>query len=365
MIKNKLDFKLINFAIIILTIFLIYQMNEFWGGILSKIWRIIMPFLIAFVLAYVLYPVLKYLEKRSVPKSISIVFVVLLMVGLFSFVAILALPLLIEQLISLFNNIILFIKELSVKYDLNFGPLQQSLTNGFNSIIVALSSYVSNGAINIINVSFSVISNLMIAIFVSIYFLVDMDRMRDWFKNYLGKKSPRTYRYFTMLDIEMKSYLVGFMKIVFITFIAYTISYFIIGHPNALLLGILAALGNLIPFFGAIFVNLLAGITAAVNLPFPGLLFKTLVVILILSILDSYVANPLIYKKSNRVHPIIVILSAFAGGYLFGFMGILISLPAAIIIITTYKFYKTDIHMKISDIKEVKKKNTKKAKDGK
>ncbi len=365
MIKNKLDFKLINLAIVTLIIFLIYQMNEFWGGFLSKIWTIIMPFIIAFIMAYALYPVLKFLEKKGVPKALSIVFIVLLVIGLFSFVAILVVPMLTEQLSSLFNNIILFIKELSIKHDLNVGPLQESLTSGFNSVILALSNYVSDGAINIINLSFSVVSNMLIALSVSIYFLIDMDRIRDWFKNYLGKKSPRTYRYFIILDKEMKLYLLGFMKIVFITFFIYTAAYYTINHPNALLLGLLAALGNLIPFFGAISVNIIAGITAAVNLPFPGLLIKTLVVILIISIVDTYIINPYVFKKSNRVHPIVVILSVFAGGYLFGFMGIFISLPASIIIITTYKFYKTDIYMKISDMKETKKKKNKKVKDDK
>lgn len=360
MIKNKIDFKLINLALITFVIFLIYQMNSFWGGVISKVWTILSPFVTAFIVAYALYPILKFLEKKGFSKPLSIILIVLAVIGLFAILGFLVVPLLVDQLSSLFNNIIVFIKGISVRHDLNFGPLQETLTTGFNKVIMTLGNYVSNGAINIINMSVGFISNALIALSVSIYLLIDMDKIRDSFKKYLTKKSARTYRFFVILDHEMKLYLSGFMKILLITFFEYTIVYLIIKHPNALLLGILASLGNLIPFFGAIMVNIVAGITAAVNLPFPGLLINTMIAIVILSIIDTYITNPIIYKRSNQVHPIIVISSVFAGGYLFGIIGVVLSLPLAIIIITAFKFYKTDIYTKLSDIKETKKKTSKK-----
>ena len=64
--------------------------------------------------------------------------------------------------------------------------------------------------------------------------------------------------------------------------------------------------------------------------------------ILITSLIDSYVLNPLVYGKSNQVHPIVVIAAVFGGGILFGFVGIIIALPLSILIITSYKFYETN-----------------------
>ena len=60
-----------------------------------------------------------------------------------------------------------------------------------------------------------------------------------------------------------------------------------------------------------------------------------------------------------------MILSVFAGGILFGIMGIVISLPVAILLIATYKFYKQDMIEKIEDYKESTEKNKKKTKDRK
>ena len=107
----------------------------------------------------------------------------------------------------------------------------------------------------------------------------------------------------------MKNYLDGFTKIIIITIIEYTIAFLLIGHPNAILLGFLSAIANLIPYFGGLITNTIAIITAIVISP--KLFIRTLIVFLILSILDSYVINPFVYGKSNKLHPIIVILSVY------------------------------------------------------
>lgn len=350
MIKNKLDYKLINFAILALTIFLLYQMADFLINVLSNIWNIIKPFVIAFILAYALHPILKFLEKKKFPKALAIVLIMLSLLSIVTVILILVIPLLMTQLSSLFNNIILFFKTIPVNND--FGPLQDTLISSANSIILSLSNYVSSGAINIINLSLGVVMTIVIAFAVSIYFLIEMDKIRKSFKVFLNKRSRKAYLFFTNLDKQMKAYLLGVMTIVVITFFEYNIAYHLVGHPNALLLGTLAAFGNLVPFFGLFLVGTTAIITAAVSVPFPALLIKTIIAILFISVMDTYVINPNIFKKSNKVHPIAIIFSVFAGGYLFGFMGILFALPITIVLINLYKFYAIEIHGKISDFKK-------------
>lgn len=352
MLKNKLDFKLINLALVTLIVFLAYQTGHLWIGIVAKFWKIIMPFCLAFIVAYALHPFLKYLQSKDIPKGLAIFIIVSVIIGLLAFTIILVVPLLFEQLTSLFNNIITFVKEVSTESDLNLGPLQESLTKTFNEIILGFGKYVSDGAINIINVSLGVISTALITLSAAIYFLIDMDIIRQRFKKFLKRKSNKTFLYVKLLDQEMKSYLNGFVKILFITLIEYTVVYYIIGHPNAVLLGFLAMMGNLIPYFGGMIVNVVAAITAFVAVPFPSIFIKTCVAFFALSAVDGYVINPAIYGKTNKVHPLVVILSVFAGGILFGFIGVMLSLPLAIIVITTYKYYKLEITEKIEDIRE-------------
>lgn len=352
MIKNKLDFKLINTALLVLIIYFIYQAGGLWAVILDKLFKILSPFVVAFALAYALYPYVQKLMKRNIPKGISTFIVLLVFFGMFILIGVFAVPLLFNQLGSLFNGIIYFIKDISLQYELDLGPLQQTLSNSFDEIIKNTGKYLSDGLFAALSTSISYIGSLIIILSAAIYILVDMDRIRNAIKKYYKKKGKKTFNYVKLLDKSMHSYLDGFTKIVLITIFEYTAAFAIIGHPDAILLGCLAALGNLIPYFGGIATNIIALITAFVVSP--SLFIKTLIVFAILSLLDSYIINPFVYGRAAKISPIVVILSVFAGGILFGIVGIIISIPVAILIITTYKYYREDINDKIEDMLEEK-----------
>lgn len=350
MIKNKLDFKLINLAIIVFIVFLMYQTGHLWIDIFNKILTIATPLLIAFVLAYALYPLLKFFTDHKVPKGIGVVIIMALIVAIVAFFGITVFPLLFGQLNNLFNAIIAFLKEISLNFDLNIGTLQTSLSNVFNDIVMGLGKYVSDGAMNVIGGSMQYLTLIFIIFSIMIYFLLDMEEIRKSIRRILQNKSQKAYRYVSLLDREMKNYLSGFVKIMFISLIEYTLVYTLIGHPNAAVLGVLALLSNLIPYFGGIITNILAAITAIVVSP--ALFLRTVVAFVILSAVDGYLINPLVYGKTNKVPPLVVIMSVFAGSALLGIIGIVISLPIAIIILTTINFFKEDINDKIEDIKE-------------
>ncbi len=350
MFKDKINYKLVNLALISVIILVLYRTGPLWLGIVGKILSIIFPFFIAFVLAYALYPFLQFMIKKKIPKTVAIFIIVGIILGLVVLLIALIFPLLFSQLSSLFNGILTFVKELMTNYDLELGPLQETLTNTFNEIISGLGKYVSDGAVSAINSSLSILSILLIAFASSIYLLVDMDKIRKEIKLFLRRKNKRAFNYVKILDTEMRNYLSGFIKIVGITLIEYTLAFLIIGHPNAILLGFLAAIATLIPYFGGIITNIIAAITAFVISP--GLFIRTIICFFILSAIDGYVINPFVYGKTNEVHPLVVIFSVFAGGILFGVLGIIISLPLAIITIATWKFYKKDIDEKLDDIKD-------------
>lgn len=349
MFKNKINYKLINISLIVLIVYLMYKTSNVWLGIATKLWNISLPFLIAFVVAYALYPAVVYLQKKKLKKGLSIFLVIaglLLVIGIiFGF----SLPLLYKESISLFNNIMAFVKDISANYNLNLGGLEKTLASAFNNIINSMSSYVSQGAISFINESINLLGKAVIVLAAAIYLLTDMDEIRKNIKSFLRKKSIKEFNYVRELDREMKAYLVGFTKIVFITLIEYTVIYTIIGHPNALLLGLLAAVGNLIPFFGGIITNLVAAVTAfAIS---PVLFIKTCVAFALCSNLDSYLINPYVYGKSNSLKPIVTIFAVFAGGALAGLLGVVASLPVTIIITVTIKFYYEDISNKLEEMK--------------
>lgn len=350
MLKNKLDYKLVNIALIVLIVFLLYQTGHLWMGVTDKILQICMPFLFAFAIAYAVNPFLQKMIDKKIPKWLGVTIIIFIMLALASLVIYLITTVMIGQVSSLFNGIIAFINTLGeTNFDINLAGLETSLTDTFKTILNNLGKYVSDGAINVIDSSISFISTLFIVFAAFVYFLIDMDKIREEIKFFFRKRSKKSFNYVRTLDHEMKNYLNGLVQIVIITLIEYTLVYTIIGHPNAILLGFLAAVANLIPYFGGIAVNIVAAITAIVVSP--SLLIKTIIAFAILSAADSYIINPTIYGKTNSIHPLVTIIALFAGGILFGILGVFISFPLAIIVVTTYKYYKDDITLTLKKSK--------------
>ncbi len=339
--KGKIDYKLINITLLFAIFYLIYQTKDFWLGVLNVVWEISFPFLVAFTIAYAFYPLVRRLVNKKVPKSLAMIIVIGSITIILGGIICVTAPVLIDQITSLFNGIISFLREMSNHYNINFKTIQNTLNSGFNANLEKIGGYISNGAFSFIGVSIDYLSKAFIIFAAFIYFLADMDKIRSGVKNFLIKTNKRAFKYVQVLDDEMGKYLTGFVKIALISWVEYTIVYSIIGHPNAVMLGTLAALGNLIPYFGGIVANIIAAITAFVISP--ALFIKTCIVFAIFSGIDGYVINPLVYGKSNKIHPLVVIISVFAGGILAGILGIIISLPVSILLIATYKFFKGDI----------------------
>jgi predicted PurR-regulated permease PerM len=334
-------------------------MKDLWIGVLKKVIDIIVPFVIAFAIAYVLHPLLKKLESKGVPKIVALLIICITIIVFIGFILWLLvpniLPLIFDQTTSLFSSLIKFIQDLSTKYDVNLVGIKDAISNISTHITSSLGKTISNGFITIINQSLGIISKTIIIIIVAIYFLSDMDHIRDVFEHFLEtRKNKKTLRFFRKLDDAIHSYANAFALYSLIIFIQYTTVFYLIGHPHYLLLGLLSAVATIIPYFGGIITNIIAVITASVISS--KLLILTIIVSLIFPNIDGYFTSPKIYSKSNQIPTLLSIFAVFAGGALYGFKGIILALPITIVLLTTYRFYRSEINSSIGKI-------TKKAKE--
>lgn len=347
--KDRLNYKLLNLLIIIAIICLLYSIRGLWLGIVASVFKIIAPFLLAFALAYVLYPLVKKLIDAGSPKWLAILAVCILGIGSILIIILLTVPLLYEQILLFLSNISVLLSDLSSKYEINFGGLQSSLSDFSTNVISSLGSSISNGAISVVNASFGVMSTAIVVIGAAIYFLIDMDKVRIGVKEYFNKRNKRTNSYLTKLDKELTKYISGMGLNIIIQMVEYTFAFFIIGHPNYLILGILSGVSAIIPWFGGFLVAVISLLVSSVISTKMFLL--TALICIICPILDGNVIGPKVYGKTNSLHPLLVIFAVSAGGMIAGFWGIVISLPVAILIRTTYTFYERDIHRKVKKIK--------------
>ncbi len=349
--REKVDFKLVNLALIALIIFLIYRTGNLWIDGVNKFIAIVTPFVLAFALAYATHPIVEKMRSKGLPKWLAIAILLFIIVALIVLTCYMVTSVLVGQLSSLFSSINTFLTEISTKdWNINISGLQDTINDGFQNIIADVTKYVSNGAINLIGSSIDFIGKIFFGMAAYIYFLIDMDKIRLEVKKFFRTRKRKTYEYVRALDRGMKNYLSGLVEVMFISVIEYALVYYFIGHPNALLLGFLAGIANMIPYFGGIACNCIAAITAFVVSP--GLFVRTLIAFFLLSSVDSYVINPAVYGKTNQIHPLLTIFAMSAGSMIFGITGIFISFPVAIIIVTTYKYYRDDITDSIKTMKE-------------
>lgn len=347
--QNSVNYKLVNILLALLIVCLLYWIKGLWLGIVGKIIEVLFPFVLAFAVAYALYPYRQKLENVGFPKWLSIAVIYFIIFGFLIMLLILVVPLLYDQIVLFLSNISAVITDISSKFEVDLGMLQSMLSNVSSDILENVGTYISDGAINIVNASINVITSLFIIAIVSVYFLFDMDKIRKYIKK---KLKNRSYKYIQRLDSEINNYFSGLLRNMLIQCVEYTVVFGLIGHPNYLILGILAGITNIIPFFGALVVNVTAFIIASVVST--KLCILTLIVCIICPNIDSYIISPKVYGKTNQLHPLVNIFAVFAGGILGGLWGIILSLPIAIIIIATYKFFKEDINTKIDSIKERK-----------
>ena len=347
--RDKLNYNLLNTLILIAIICLLYLIRGLWIGIVVNIFKVISPFLLAFALAYVLYPLVKKLIDAGSPKWLAILAVCILGVGSIVILILLTVPLLYEQILLLISNLSVLLSDLSSKYEINLGGLQSSLSDFSSNIISSLGNSISNGAVSFVGASVGVVSTAVVSICAAIYFLIDMDKVRVGVKSYFMRHNRRTVSYLSKLDTELTKYIGGMGLNILLQMIEYTFAFFIIGHPNYLILGILSGFSAIIPWFGGLLVAIISLLVSSVISTKMFLL--TLGICAICPVIDGNVIGPKVYGKTNSLHPLLVIFAVSAGGAIAGFWGIILSLPVAIAVRTTYNFYEKDISKRVKAIK--------------
>lgn len=349
--SNKLNYRLVNTLLLMAIIYIIVATSDYWSGIILKIFNILVPFLLAFVFAYILNPFVKKLEEKGIRRSLALVFVILVVFGLLIGLLWITLPAIYDQLIAFSKTVTQVISDVSGRFDLDLGSYQIAITDTLNQLIKDLGSYISTGTIDILGKSVNFLTNAIIVFIVGIYLLIDMDKIRTFIKKYL-RPHKKQYNYIKTIDHEMGNYLHGLAIFMIVQLFEYSILFKLVGHPSWLLLGVLACVTTVIPYFGGIITNIIAVITASVIST--KLFIATLIITLIFPNIDGYVISPHIYGKTNNINPIFVIFVAGVCSSLFGIWGIMLGLPLYIIIRATWNFFNQDIKEYIEDKKEEK-----------
>jgi len=315
------------------------------GWVLYLLSPVLSPFVIGAILAYLGDPLVDRLEKRKVPRTLGVSMVFIL----FSSIAVLALlmlvPLIQKQLVIMYKAIpdfLIWINATAIPWvELQTGFSVASLEPDL--IIAKLQEHLqSTGAIaaNILtgvgssSMALALwLTNVVLIPVVAFYLMRDWDKMVSNIQEMLPRKKVSVVtRLASEMDEVLGAFLRGQLLVMLALGVIYSVGLWMIGLNVALIIGMIAGLASIVPYLGFI-VGITAAIIAAVVqfgdfsvLLYIGLVFG------IGQMLESMLLTPLLVGDKIGLHPVAVIFAIMAGGQLFGFVGILVALPVAAVI---------------------------------
>ena len=209
MFSNKLNYKIINLTFLLGLLYIAITNIGVWWGVLMKIISVMAPFIVAFVFSYALTPLISWLEKKGLHKGFAVTITVLGLVLLLGGLIAIVLPLFYDQLSLLIKMTKEVLENVGTKFNVNLGNFEIKITDYLNDALKDIGTMVSSTTIDILSKSINFFSKFIVGFVGFIYFLADMEKIRQWFRNLLLSISNKTYKYFKCLDVEISNYLKG------------------------------------------------------------------------------------------------------------------------------------------------------------
>jgi predicted PurR-regulated permease PerM len=305
-------------------------------AVLYSLWLIAIPLVAAVLLSFLFDPVINYFETKGTKRFNALVWLTVSLIGVLAIAALFLIPKLIGEAQNIISNMPQYkilmkdalqkIQELlQAKFpqasipDLYQLAAQRLSAGGkidFNSVISHLSSF------------FSVLSIVVLIPVITFFLLADGHLMHK----FLYSMVPN--RYFEMfillahrITTALKHFLRGQLIETVTVSILTCIGLSAIGLPYALLIGIIAGFGNLIPYLGPV-IGFLPALVVVLLTGFKvSLLIAVIVVFVVVQFIDSTFVFPIAVGKSVNIHPLVVIIAITVGGQVGGIIGMLVAIP--------------------------------------
>lgn len=308
---------------------------------------VLMPFAIAAMMAYLGDPLADRLERLGMGRTLAVSIVFIVLVLLAAGALLLLVPLIVRQIENLVQN---FPRYVAWGRDTALPWLQAKLhldPQMFDSDRVMATIKEHLGSIGSVlgklsRSSVGVVmwlTNLVLIPVVAFYLLRDWDRLVTYVDRMLPRSVEPTIAYLAReSDKVLGAFVRGQLLVMLALGIYYGVALTLIGLSVGPLIGMVAGLLSFVPYLGFI-TGFGASLIAALVLHGDWLHVLLVVGVFVVGqLLEGYVLVPRLVGEKIGLHPVAVIFAVLAGGYLFGFLGVLLALPAASVILVLLRY---------------------------
>lgn len=324
--------------IISLVVLLTYLLKEwkilhFIGSVIS----IISPLFIGVIIAWLLDPLVGWLQKNGVKRAVATVIVYLTFLSILVLFFVIMIPALAEQInefIGFAPNVLDYLKstaedvfsKMTKIYAYDFTSVKEQLYASLSGLFESITVGLPNKLISFASSFLSGGLNFIFGLFVGFYMLFDFNNVRKHLLNLLPKKLYSDAITLTdALDKTLKSYVQGTLLIMLMLFIFQSVALAIAGLSSPMLFGLFCAVTNVIPYIGPYIGGIPAIIVGFMISPMTGV--GTLIAVVLAQFLESYFLNPIVMSKTMKLHPVTIMIGLLVFGHFFGVIGMVLATP--------------------------------------
>lgn len=309
---------------------------------------ILKPFIISLVLAYLLNPIICFMEAKGIKRWIGILItygVLVLFVLSVCFYIIPqimrdmtklldVLPKINEEFMAFLTNVQGKYTKIGLRLPENIKNALYANSNRLQNTVVSYISYFTDGIISL----FNGIINYILIPFILYYFLKDYNKIIDKSRMLIPRKyRARIDRICSNIDEVFGNYIRSQIILSSIIAVLTTLALLMLKVNFPLFLGIINGITNIIPYFGPVIGTIPAVLIALLESPSKAI--WTFILLFIIQQIESGIICPIITGDSVDLHPVTVILALIIGGELYGVIGMIFGIP----IIAALKIIYTDV----------------------
>ena len=302
---------------------------------------ILAPFLFAAILAYISNPLVSWLERHRVPRTLGAVLVMLLLGGLFVLLLLILLPLFIKEVRLLSERLPGFLAQLNdnlapwikarfgaeLQFDLaGLKKLVSENLQGADGLGMKLLASLRIGGLAVLGF----VVNLLLVPVVLFYLLRDWNALLAQINELLPRRwHPQLTGVAREIDAVLAEFLRGQIAVMVLMSVLYVSGLWLAGLEFALPIGIITGMLVFVPYVGMLTGLALATVVALMQFPSIGGVVPVWIVFGIGQTLEGTLVTPFLVGRRIGLHPVAVIFALLAFGQIFGFFGILLALPAS------------------------------------
>jgi len=305
------------------------------GAVLKLASSVILPFTVAVLLAFVMFPMIKWLKKLHCPQIISILLVVVIIVSGMYLLG-----------VVLFSSGKMIVGQFPEKYGPRMEEIYTEVANLFdlpNDKALSfwgnlwgqqgIRHFVRDFTFSISNVFFKFLSSALLVVIFMIFLLMEAGFFKDKIITAFENRIDRITRMGNDIISQVTRYLAAKFLISLANGFIFAVAFYLVGLEFAIVWGVTQFILNFIPTLGSIVAGVAISLFALLQFwPDPGPVILVVAIVLGVNVILGNILDPKIIGDHVGISPLMILVSLAVWGWIWGFAGMVIAVPMTVII---------------------------------